>query len=429
MGLHPETPPSALTGNAVATYVSSLAYAAWYGGGRMVGRFGSILDFGAAFFHDPRPFFMVARLACVAAGTLSVCLAFLVGRRLLDRWFGLVLGLLVAVHPAAVAHTQQAQSHAFALTLVLFGCWAALSMRRGFETVVADLTMGFCVGLAAEATPAYLVILPLYLAYRAWTARSQHLRLTLLALPCALGPAYAGMLVAGCAPTAIWAAPCALYGYAQLLGATSTAWLTVVGALVVALSYLLRPRLTPMAAAGALLAGALMLTGPAFCRSVENDAMRSVPPTTELAASWIADNIPTGSTILIGQDALASLALPRTEQSWRRELAHGTASQQWPCSHSEALCLVGMYAARSRSEPAFDLVLRADPYALEQPTHSPTADRGAFGEPAKYIIDTASSDSPHDTAFHLEQPPLPSRRSLPFPDFQLHRALPAVRCR
>jgi len=189
MGLHSQSSPHALAGNAVATYVSSLSYAAWYGVGRIVGRFGSVLDFGAEFFHDPRPFFMVARLASVAAGMLSVYLAFLIGRRLLDRWFGLALCLLVAVHPAAVAHAHQAQSHAFALALVLFGSWAVLSQGRGIEAIVADLTMGFAVGLAAEVTPAYLLILPVFLAYRGWTGRRQHTGLTLLGLVGAAGAA------------------------------------------------------------------------------------------------------------------------------------------------------------------------------------------------------------------------------------------------
>jgi len=396
MGFGSDATPRAPNGNVVATYLSSLSYAAYYGVGRAIGRFDSFLDFGSAFFHAPRPFYMIARLLVLAAGLLSVYLAFLVGLRLRGRSLGLVLSMLVAVHPLAIEHAHQAQSHGFAVALILFGCWVVLSPRRGIETIASDLTFGFCLGLATEAMPACLLLFPAYLAYRAATPRPWHPGAVMPPLLAGLGALWVGMWTVGTGANLLSAAWGNLGACARLHLSMAPVWLAGTGMLVLGLSCLLHRRLPSSTTAAATLAGGLLLVWPALRTSVEYNAVRSVPPPTALAATWISQHLPTGSTIVVDPDGLAGLDLRRTGESWRRELTCADVALGYPQRHSRAYCLVGMHAAGSYSGPAFDVVLLPTPRAGDPSRQSASAIARTLHTPVQYIVTSQAARPPLD---------------------------------
>ena len=378
--------------DAVATYVCSLVYAAYYAVGHAVGLFDSVLDFGAAFFHDPAPFYLLARLVSVAVGMLSVCLAFAVVSRLLGRWAGLAASLLVAVSPSCVAHAHVAQSSGFALALVLLGWWAVLSAPPSRRAIFGDLIFGLCVGVATDATPLVVMVLPAYVAMRLWRLREHRSVVGTLGLGVGVGAFWLGMMVVGGSADAVWAALSSLSTARHLEAVGAVSSLVVCGSVVALVWCSLRRRLQAAPTAAVALVGALVLAWPALRQSVEDNAVRSVPAVPVQAAVWITRHLPADSTILIAEGGPSALQLPRSERSWRRELVRVDARGAGPQRHSRTYCLLGMYAARSQPGPAFDVMTLPTQYLTGEALRGPSSAAEWLGAPVQYIVTSGSLD-------------------------------------
>ena len=93
---------------------------------------GSLLSV-TSFVVDPGPYFLLARLFSVAAGTASVYLLYRIGREAFGRPAGLVAALFLAVAPLHVAYSHMAVTDVTAVAfslLALSCCWPRAPPQR-----------------------------------------------------------------------------------------------------------------------------------------------------------------------------------------------------------------------------------------------------------------------------------------------------------
>ena len=84
-----------------------------------------------SFVVDPGPYFLLARLFSVAAGTASVYLLYRIGREAFGRPAGLVAALFLAVAPLHVAYSHMAVTDVTATALSLLAFLLLLQAARG----------------------------------------------------------------------------------------------------------------------------------------------------------------------------------------------------------------------------------------------------------------------------------------------------------
>ncbi|MCX6363692.1 MAG: glycosyltransferase family 39 protein [Actinobacteria bacterium] len=84
-----------------------------------------------SFVVDPGPYFLLARLVSVAAGTASVYLLYRIGREAFGRAAGLVAALFLAVAPLHVAYSHMAVTDVTATALSLLAFLLLLRAARG----------------------------------------------------------------------------------------------------------------------------------------------------------------------------------------------------------------------------------------------------------------------------------------------------------
>jgi len=84
-----------------------------------------------SFVVDPGPYFLLARLFSVAAGTASVYLLYRIGREAFGRPAGLVAALFLAVAPLHVAYSHMAVTDVTATALSLLALLLLLQAARG----------------------------------------------------------------------------------------------------------------------------------------------------------------------------------------------------------------------------------------------------------------------------------------------------------
>ena len=84
-----------------------------------------------SFVVDPEPYFLLARLLSVAAGTASVYLLYRIGREAFGRPAGLVAALFLAVAPLHVAYSHMAVTDVAATALSLLALLLLLQAARG----------------------------------------------------------------------------------------------------------------------------------------------------------------------------------------------------------------------------------------------------------------------------------------------------------
>jgi len=114
-----------------------------------------------SFVVDPGPYFLLARLVSVAAGTASVYLLYRIGREAFGRPAGLVAALFLAVAPLHVAYSHMAVTDVTATALSLLAFLLLFQAARGGDrrrliagAVVAGLATSTKYNLGALVLPA-----------------------------------------------------------------------------------------------------------------------------------------------------------------------------------------------------------------------------------------------------------------------------------
>lgn len=134
-------------------YLHALAYALYYGFGRLTGTMSSPLDLvdlssiamGATIAPDPT-IMLIGRLISLAFGIGSVLLVYLIGRRLSDRpAVGAVAASLLAVSPTHIYHSSVITPDVLVTFFALWACYAAVLIFREGKTrhyVIAGIAIG-----------------------------------------------------------------------------------------------------------------------------------------------------------------------------------------------------------------------------------------------------------------------------------------------
>lgn len=145
-------------------YLSAAAFGLLYALGRLTGDFPTLFSFKLQFFLDPSPFHLATRAISATAGTLTILLAYRLGRELGGRGAGLVTALLVAVNPLHARSSHFGNTDVTMTALVAAALFFAVRAARGARA--RDFVLaGACVGLAASTKyPAALFAASLPLA-------------------------------------------------------------------------------------------------------------------------------------------------------------------------------------------------------------------------------------------------------------------------
>lgn len=303
IGLAEQLPP----GSVLATYVYALGYGALEHVAQAVYPGTSALDFCVGFMRNPGVFVGLARVATAAAGVLAVCLLYVLLGRLIDPWAGIAAALLLAIHPTAVALSRSLTSDVFCLVCLLGGLIVFLAAARGSMRLLDFLPAGLLLGFATEAMPvAYMAVLALlgWLVIAAPAPRRLHALCA--AAICAAAFALAALTVAQHLEVI----------FVTLVRAGVAA---VVGVAALELLRHLRDSMPRHAWSSLILSGSVLVS--AFGLSAPSAPHgETVSDPGVAAAAWIADNLPAGASIGLDAQLAGRVAIPRTEQSWRREL-------------------------------------------------------------------------------------------------------------
>lgn len=140
-------------------YILAVEYGLYYAGGWVLGHFQGPMDFAAQVVRNLDPLFLLGRMTSVLAGTATVGVLYVAGRRFFSRTAGVVAASLLAVTTFHVDLSQQAKVDALlgllvALTLLLllgiataarptprdFG-WCGLVMALAVQTKGGAITL------------------------------------------------------------------------------------------------------------------------------------------------------------------------------------------------------------------------------------------------------------------------------------------------
>ena len=175
-------------------YVLFFDYGVYYVVSRALGLVASADDFAVAYFADPTPFLLIARLTVVAFSLGLVGATFALGRRIFSsNGAGLGAALIVAVVPGVVLESKVARADvpAAMFATVSLVCLVAMVRRgRARDDVLAGVFAGL--GAATKYYPAIFVV-PLVLARvaRARAAGERVFSARLFLAPAALALAFA----------------------------------------------------------------------------------------------------------------------------------------------------------------------------------------------------------------------------------------------
>jgi asparagine N-glycosylation enzyme membrane subunit Stt3 len=115
-----------------------------------------------AFSRHPSLFFLIARCVSVAAGTLTVLLVIVIGRRVSSAWAGILAAALFAVSPLAVRDAHFAVADTL-LVFLLFSFLAWPLRRDGESRGIRRLDVtaaGILFGLACSTNYTALLLAP-----------------------------------------------------------------------------------------------------------------------------------------------------------------------------------------------------------------------------------------------------------------------------
>lgn len=377
IGLTDELPQ----GSVLATYLYALLYGSVERVTTAIHPGVSALDFCAGFTRDPAAFAGPARLATAAAGVLAVCLLYLLISRLIDPWAGAAAALMLAIHPAAVALSRSLTSDPFCLVCLLGGLVVFAGAAHGSMRLFDFLPAGLLLGFATESLPVAWLGIPALLAWLVATApASRRAHALYAATICAAAFALAAITVAA-------------HLDIVFLTLVRAAVATAATAAAFELMRHLRDSLPRQAWSGLIVTGALLVSVVGLSAPGTPEVVPVIDPWVS-ASEWIAAELPPGTVIALDARLADRIIVPRTAESWRRELR--LPERQRP--HPLARVATGLRVACDTDAPTWDVLfirpLDANADHVEDLLGAPT-------RPDYLILPEVGDNRPTDLGFWL----------------------------
>ncbi|MSR75384.1 MAG: hypothetical protein EXS14_07940 [Planctomycetes bacterium] len=142
---------------ALGYYILLGEYGAYYGVGRLLGRFTGPDDFAVQWFRDPQPLLIIGRINAAIFGTLGIWLTYLLARRMLSRRLALAAAAALAAMMGHVASSQEVKKDVVAAAFAIAASISMFDMLR-FGRVRDYVRCGLLAGLSM-ATKYYAVAL------------------------------------------------------------------------------------------------------------------------------------------------------------------------------------------------------------------------------------------------------------------------------
>ena len=151
MGASKSLQPSTFIYPAMMMYIFAAEYLGLLAAGLATGLFPSIAHFQQYAFSDPTLFYLLPRLAVALAGTVTIPMIYLVGKRLYGTWAGVVAAGLLATSLMHLQMSHQARHWVPVTLLTVATLWVSLDLaehgrRRDY------LGSGLLVGITAATS-------------------------------------------------------------------------------------------------------------------------------------------------------------------------------------------------------------------------------------------------------------------------------------
>ncbi|MDP3920112.1 MAG: glycosyltransferase family 39 protein [Candidatus Omnitrophota bacterium] len=156
----------------LVSYLLFLAYGAYYAAGRAMGWFGRVQDFEIAFYADPTPFYLIARILFgVTLGALTVYAVYRLVKRFFSEPAAAVSALFLAVCYLHVRDSHYVYVDIPLLLVMVLGFFPFFKILEKGHALQSHVAAGVCIGLATaiKYNGAFLAV-P-YVACALWAKR------------------------------------------------------------------------------------------------------------------------------------------------------------------------------------------------------------------------------------------------------------------
>jgi len=129
-------------------YILFIFYGVYFLIGFLLGRFSSLHQFAIYFIQDPTVFYLIARGLSAVFGTATLCITYLIGKRVKHEGVGLLAALFLAFSSQHVVHSHYCTVDiplTFFFTLAVYQCLILLHNDHLLRYVVAGLSIGLAV--------------------------------------------------------------------------------------------------------------------------------------------------------------------------------------------------------------------------------------------------------------------------------------------
>jgi len=147
-------------------YFLFIFYAFFFLAGKMMGYFGSAMDFAIYYFSHPAVFYLIARILVAILGAAGVYLIYLIGKNAYGYKSGIIAALLLAVAGIHVSYSRYAQVDIPQLFFILLSVYFALKIDDG-ANISNYIWAGLFAGMAASTKyyGGFAIIIPVFIHF------------------------------------------------------------------------------------------------------------------------------------------------------------------------------------------------------------------------------------------------------------------------
>ena len=143
-------------------YILFIFYGIYFLIGLLLGRFSSVHQFAIHFIKDPTAFYLIARGLSAVFGTATLCIVYLIGKRVKHEGVGLLAALFLAFSYQHVVHSHYCTvdiALTFFFTLAIYQCLIMFHNDHLWRYVLAGLSIGLAVATKFNGGIAFIALI------------------------------------------------------------------------------------------------------------------------------------------------------------------------------------------------------------------------------------------------------------------------------